>query len=44
MTEDRLKTGIEGLDEVLEGGFIPGVSVLLEGPPETPPPPDRGQG
>jgi len=33
MTERRVETGIEGLDEVLHGGFLPGASVLLEGPP-----------
>lgn len=33
MNEDRLKTGIEGLDRILEGGLVRGLSVLLEGPP-----------
>ena len=33
MNDQRLKTGIEGLDEILEGGLVRGVSVLLEGPP-----------
>jgi len=33
MTDQRIKTGIEGLDEILQGGFLPAASVLLEGPP-----------
>lgn len=33
MTEQRVKTGIKGLDEILGGGFLPAASVLLEGPP-----------
>jgi predicted ATP-dependent serine protease len=33
--ENRVKTGIAGLDEILEGGFLPGSSVLLEGAPGT---------
>jgi circadian clock protein KaiC len=33
MDDNRLKTGIEGLDTILEGGLVRGVSVLLEGPP-----------
>lgn len=33
MSQERLKTGIEGLDTVLEGGLVRGLSVLLEGPP-----------
>jgi len=33
--ENRVKTGIAGLDEILEGGFLPGSSILLEGAPGT---------
>lgn len=34
MTE-RIKTGITGLDEMLNGGFLPGSAVLVEGAPGT---------
>ena len=33
VTRRRVKTGIEGLDQILEGGFLSGTNVLLEGPP-----------
>lgn len=33
MMDHKVKTGIKGLDEILEGGFLSGCSVLLEGPP-----------
>ena len=29
---DRLSTGIDGLDEILHGGFIPERSYMLRGP------------
>lgn len=35
MSDGRLSSGIRGFDEVLEGGFIPGRSYLLSGPPGT---------
>jgi len=38
MTADnynRIKTGIEGLDKMLDGGFIPGRNILLSGPAGT---------
>jgi circadian clock protein KaiC len=31
--EELMKTGVPGLDEILEGGFVVGSSVLIEGPP-----------
>ncbi|MBC7320865.1 recombinase RecA [bacterium] len=31
--EDRLSTGIKGLDEILHGGYIPGRSYLIRGKP-----------
>lgn len=34
MTE-RIRTGITGLDEMLNGGFLPGSAVLVEGAPGT---------
>lgn len=30
---DRVGTGIRGLDEVLEGGYVPGDAYLIRGPP-----------
>ena len=33
MTDNRVSTGIDGLDEVLSGGFIAGRTYLLTGPP-----------
>jgi len=32
---ERVKTGIEGLDQLLRGGFVPGSSVLVSGSPGT---------
>jgi circadian clock protein KaiC len=33
MSEVRVSTGVEGLDEVLAGGLLPGRTYLLSGPP-----------
>lgn len=33
MSSERVKTGITGLDIVLEGGFLPGATVLVQGLP-----------
>ena len=33
MPDDRVATGIPGLDEMLSGGFLPGTSVLVRGAP-----------
>ncbi|MFB6171292.1 MAG: ATPase domain-containing protein [Haloarculaceae archaeon] len=35
MSGDRLSTGIDGLDEVLNGGLVPARSYLVRGPPGT---------
>ncbi|MFQ5576949.1 MAG: RAD55 family ATPase [Anaerolineae bacterium] len=35
MTVERVKTGIEGLDEMLGGGFLPHTANLVEGAPGT---------
>jgi len=35
MAETRIKTGISGLDQMLQGGFIPGSVILLRGAPGT---------
>jgi len=35
MAKERVATGIEGLDELLQGGFPPGKSYLLSGEPGT---------
>lgn len=35
MSNDRVKTGIKGLDEMLGGGFLPQSANLVEGPPGT---------
>jgi len=35
MTTDRVKTGIEGFDEMLGGGYIPQTANLIEGAPGT---------
>lgn len=35
MTDRRVSTGVKGLDEMLEGGFLPGSMVLLRGAPGT---------
>jgi circadian clock protein KaiC len=35
MTEKRVSTGVKGLDEMLEGGFLPGSMVLVRGAPGT---------
>lgn len=35
MTEERISTGIDGLDEVLFGGLVQGRTYLLSGPPGT---------
>ncbi|MEE8392690.1 MAG: ATPase domain-containing protein [Anaerolineae bacterium] len=35
MTDRRVPTGVKGLDEMLEGGFLPGSMVLLRGAPGT---------
>jgi circadian clock protein KaiC len=35
MTDKRVPTGIKGLDEMLEGGFLPGSMVLVRGAPGT---------
>jgi circadian clock protein KaiC len=35
MIENRIKTGIEGLDEMLGGGFLPQTANLVEGAPGT---------
>jgi len=33
MPNERIATGIQGLDEMLSGGFLPGTSVLVRGAP-----------
>jgi circadian clock protein KaiC len=33
MGNERIKTGIKGLDEMLQGGFLPQTANLVEGPP-----------
>ncbi|AJC71520.1 recombinase [Thermococcus guaymasensis DSM 11113] len=33
ITEDRISTGVPGLDEIIEGGLIPGKVYLITGPP-----------
>ena len=35
MSNDRVKTGVKGLDEMLGGGFLPQTANLVEGPPGT---------
>lgn len=35
MGNDRVKTSIKGLDEMLQGGFLPQTANLVEGPPGT---------
>jgi len=35
MTSDRVKTGIDGLDQMLGGGFLPETANLVEGAPGT---------
>lgn len=35
MSNDRVKTGIKGFDEMLQGGFLPQTANLVEGPPGT---------
>jgi circadian clock protein KaiC len=35
MSTDRVKTHIKGLDEMLQGGFLPQTANLVEGPPGT---------
>jgi circadian clock protein KaiC len=35
MSNDRVKTDIKGLDEMLKGGFLPQTANLVEGPPGT---------
>lgn len=35
MTSTRINTGIEGLDRMLRGGFLPGSSILIRGAPGT---------
>ncbi|HSR31152.1 MAG TPA: ATPase domain-containing protein, partial [Anaerolineae bacterium] len=35
MSDERVKTDIKGLDEMLEGGFLPQTANLIEGPPGT---------
>lgn len=35
MSDERVKTDIKGLDEMLEGGFLPQTANLVEGPPGT---------
>jgi len=35
MGDERVKTHIKGLDEMLEGGFLPETANLVEGPPGT---------
>lgn len=35
MSTDRVKTGIKGLDEMLNGGLLPQTANLVEGPPGT---------
>ncbi len=35
MDEERISTGVDGLDEVLFGGLIPGRTYLISGPPGT---------
>jgi circadian clock protein KaiC len=35
MSNDRVKTDIKGLDEMLHGGFLPQTANLIEGPPGT---------
>mgnify|MGYP000648692633 CR=1 FL=1 len=34
-TKDRVSTGVEGLDEILNGGFVPGRAYLARGEPGT---------
>jgi len=33
MTDPRISTGVHGLDEILNGGFIPSSSYLIVGAP-----------
>ena len=35
MTQRRVTTGIKGLDEMLNGGFVPGSMILVRGAPGT---------
>jgi circadian clock protein KaiC len=35
MANDRVKTGVKGVDEMLNGGFLPQTANLVEGPPGT---------
>ncbi len=35
MADERVRTGIKGLDEMLHGGFLPQTANLVEGPPGT---------
>jgi circadian clock protein KaiC len=35
MSNERVKTNIKGLDEMLQGGFLPQTANLVEGPPGT---------
>nr|HID12857.1 ATPase [Anaerolineae bacterium] len=35
MTDKRVTTGVKGLDEMLDGGFLPGSMVLVRGAPGT---------
>ncbi|MGD8598757.1 MAG: ATPase domain-containing protein, partial [Anaerolineae bacterium] len=35
MSTERVKTDIKGLDEMLQGGFLPQTANLVEGPPGT---------
>lgn len=35
MSQERLATGIQGLDEMLRGGFLPGTVILVRGAPGT---------
>lgn len=35
MNDERVRTGIKGLDEMLQGGFLPQTANLVEGPPGT---------
>ena len=35
MTDQRVSTGVDGLDEVLSGGLIEGRTYLISGPPGT---------
>jgi circadian clock protein KaiC len=35
MGNERIKTDVKGLDDMLKGGFLPQTANLVEGPPGT---------